>query len=162
MAQLIVITFPDMKQAVDAYETLKRGEHSGYISMNDIAVIVKDEEGKVDVNNRVESGVKQGALWGGLLGLLIGTVFFPIGGLLLGAAGGALVGKTLHTGIDQKFVKDVTDDLKPGTSALFLLVHGANTDYAIAAMRPFAGTLYQTTLSSEAEATLRDALKPGD
>ena len=41
------------------------------------------------------------ALGGGALGLLIGGLLFPVGGLVLGAVGGALVGKMLDMGVDN-------------------------------------------------------------
>ncbi len=45
-----------------------------------------------------DTGVKAGAVGGGILGLIIASVFFPIGGMLLGAAAGALIGKMAHLG----------------------------------------------------------------
>ena len=80
-------------------------------------------------------------------------------GLFLGALGGALVGKLAAPGIDKAFVDDVTNDLQPGTSAIFFIVRDANPDYAIASLRPYKGNIYQTTLDPEAEQALRDELK---
>jgi uncharacterized membrane protein len=106
----------------------------------------------------MDRGVKVGAIGGGFLGLLISGIFFPAAGLLLGALGGALVGKLAAPGIDNKFVDDVTDDLKPGTSAVFFIVRETNPDYAIASMRPYKGNIYHTSLPPETEKALRDEL----
>ena len=95
---------------------------------------------------------------GGFLGLLIGAVFFPIGGLLLGLGGGALVGKFMDLGVDGKFVKQVGEEIKPGTSALFVLVDKANPAAELAILRQFKGKVLQTTLSSESEDAVRKAL----
>jgi uncharacterized membrane protein len=122
-------------------------------------VVVKDEDGKVHVKNEMDRGVKIGALGGGLLGLLLAGVFFPIGGLIIGAVGGALVGKAFDTGIDQKFVKDVEAEMQPGTSAIFFIVRDSNADAAAAALRPYKGKVLQTTLPEEDEEELRRILK---
>jgi uncharacterized membrane protein len=158
MSELVVLTFEDTEQAGAAFESLKRMQHSGQLKIDDAAVIVKDESGKVHLKNQLDTGVKMGAIGGGLLGLLLASVFFPLAGLLIGALGGALVGKTLHMGVDQDFVKDVTESLQPGTSALFVM--GSGEPAAVrAALQPFQGTVYQTTLPPEAVDALQQALK---
>jgi len=83
MSNLVVITFADPDEAAKLHDTLQSGQKAGYISLEDMAVITKDEEGEVHVTNEVDRGVKVGAVGGGLLGLLIAGIFFPIGGLVL-------------------------------------------------------------------------------
>lgn len=159
MSNLVVITFDNAEEAGQVRETLRSAEHAEYLKLDDSAVVVKDEEGKVHVKNEMDRGVKIGAIGGGLVGLLIAGVFFPIGGLVLGALGGALVGKSVDLGVDQKFVKEVSEDLQPGTSAIFFIVREANPDVALAALKPYRGTVRHTTLPPEAEDELRRILK---
>jgi uncharacterized membrane protein len=159
MSNLVVIAFDNMEEAGKVRETLRSAQHEDLISLDDAAVVVRDEDGKVHVKNETDRGVKIGAVGGGLLGLLLASVFFPIGGLVIGAIGGALVGKAFDTGVDQKFVKDVEAQLQPGTSAIFFIVREANADVAAAALRPYKGTVLQTTFPPEAEDELRRILK---
>ena len=84
---------------------------------------------------------------------------FPVVGLLIGAIGGALVGKLAAPGIDKKFIEDVENDLTPGTSAIIFIVRDANVDYAMASLRPYRGKIYQTSLPEESEEELRKELK---
>jgi uncharacterized membrane protein len=158
MSNLVVITFDNEAEAGKVREAIRRLEHGGQISLDDSAVIVKDINGKVHVQNQVDRGIKVGAVGGGLIGLMLGFIFFPIGGLVLGTLGGALVGKLADLGVDQKFVKDVEAALQPGTSAIFLIVRQADPNAAVAALKPYKGTVYQSTLSTEAEETLRRVL----
>jgi uncharacterized membrane protein len=159
MSYLVVITFDNADEAGKVRETLRSAQHSDYLSLDDSAVVVKDEDGKIHVKNEMDRGVKIGAIGGGLLGLLIGGIIFPVAGLLIGALGGALVGKSVDLGIDQKFVKEVSEDLQPGMSALFFIVRAADPDVAMAALRPYQGQVRQTSLPPEAEEELRRILK---
>jgi uncharacterized membrane protein len=159
MSYLVVITFDDPDEAGKVRQTLSSIEHTGHLSLNDSAIIVKDDQGKVHLKNEVDRGVKVGAVGGSLLGLLIASVFFPIGGLILGALGGALVGKMANTGVSQKFVKEVSEDLEPGSSAIFFIVRGDDPNPTVAALRQYKGKVLQTTLPKEAEDTLRRELE---
>ena len=62
--------------------------------------------------------------------------------------------------VDENFVDDVAQALKPDTSAVFLQVDEANTAAVVNALRPFRGTLIQTTVSPELEEELKRALAP--
>ena len=158
MSNWIVITFDNPDEAGKVRQALSKVEGGGYLSLDDSAIVIKDEEGKVHIKNEVDRGVKVGAVGGSILGLLFLGLFAPIAGLVVGALGGALVGSVVDLGVDQKFVKDVSDDLKPGTSALFVIVREANPAVAIAALKPYKGTVYHTTLTTEAEESLRQVL----
>ncbi len=52
------------------------------------------------------------------------------------------------------------DKVKPGTSALFLIVERATPDKAIAALERYGGTVIKTSLSNEDTAKLQAALTP--
>ncbi len=158
MASLIVLTFNDTEQASQAFHALRKAGSDGYVKIDDSAVIVKDADGKVEVKNQMDTGVKWGAVGGGALGLMLAGIFFPLAGLALGALAGGLIGKMAHLGVDKQFVKEVTEKLQPGSSALFI-IGGGNPDVIAATLRPFEGTVYQTNVSTEALEALQDALK---
>jgi len=78
--------------------------------------------------------------------------------MALGAGFGALMGKLEKTGIDREFQDQVRSMLKPGTSALFLVVEKVTPDKAVEALSKFGGTVLKSSLSKDAEAELQDAL----
>jgi uncharacterized membrane protein len=159
MSDLVVITFDNPDEALKVRESLRKMENEGYLSLNDSAIVVKEADGKVHLKNEMDRGTKVGAVGGSMIGLLIGSIMFPIAGLVLGALGGGLVGHLVDKGVDQKFVKDVTEKMTPGSSAIFFIIRGDDPGPAIATLRQYKGEIYQTTLPEEAEEALRDALK---
>ena len=160
MANLVVITFDNPDEAGKVRETLRSVQGQGLLSLDDSAIVVKDEDGQIHVKNELDRGVKVGFAGGGLLGLFIGFMFGgPIGALILGAAGGALVGASADLGLQKSFVKEVSEAIKPNTSALFIIVRDSNPNAAIAALKPYKGEVYHTSLAPEAEETLRRILK---
>ena len=158
MTNLIVLTFDSMGEAEEVHQALVRGKKEGILAIRDAAVVEKDQDGKVHVKNQVSTGTWTATGVGGLLGVLMGAIFFPVGGLILGLAGGALVGRFMNLGVDGKFVKQVQEEIKPGTSALFILSDTENIGAELAILREHKGKVLQTNLPSEQEEALRDAL----
>jgi uncharacterized membrane protein len=155
---LVVLAFDTMDEAEQVHQALVKAKNEGLLAIDDAAVVVKDADGKVHVKNQVSRGTWISTGVGGALGLLIGSIFFPIGGLVLGLAGGALVGRVMDVGVDGNFVKDVGDQIQPGTSALFVLTRQENASAVLAVLRQFQGKVLQTTLDTDAEEALRQAL----
>lgn len=159
MSDLIVVTFDSHEQAQSAREAVKRIQHAGQIVVEDAAVISKDADGKLQVHNEAEHGVKVGAGVGSMVGLLFSFVL-PGLGLAIGAAGGALIAKLLDRGVEKQFVKDVAEQLQPGASAIFLVVNAYEPAAIREAFAPYSGTITQTTLDTELADQLRSSLKP--
>lgn len=159
MSSLVVITFDSSDEAATVLESLQAQTKYGNISFKDTAVVSKDAEGKVHVKNEVSQGTMTATGVGALLGLMLGMLLFPVAGILIGAGGGALMARFMNLGVDGKFVKEVSDSLQPGTSALFVLIHDAQPDVVRAILKEHPGKVLHTTLSPEAEEALKKALE---
>lgn len=158
MSNLIVITFEGEETAAEAMANVRTVERAGGLGLTDTAVIAKDPSGQVHVKNEWSSGTETGALVGGVLGAMV-TFFFPVAGAAVGAGAGAYIGSKIDPGVDGKFVDDVAAGLKPGDSALFLMLKdGSDPAAVVSAFGPFKGTVYQTNLSTDFEDSLRRAL----
>jgi len=158
MAELIAIGYPDETTAYEAEKEAQRLAHELILEPEAIAAIVRNEDGKFRVTTN-HHAVAGGASWGMFWGMLFGLLFFvPFFGMAIGAGLGALMGKVEGAGIDKEFQEQVRDLMKPGTSALFMIIDKATPDKAVEAMSKYGGTVLKTSLSKEAEAELQKAL----
>jgi uncharacterized membrane protein len=153
---LVVLSFDDEQQAGAALRAIRDQQKEGLIHLNDTAVVTKDQAGKVHTQGEASSATEVGAVAGGALGLVL-FFMFPVAGAAIGAAGGAAVGALMDKGVDGKFVKEVSENLKPGTSALFLVFDQANPA-VMQVLHPFHGKVVQTTLPADLEQRLREAI----
>jgi uncharacterized membrane protein len=158
MAELIAIGYPDQTTADAAADEARRLASDLIIQPDAIAVIVRDQDGSYHVHT-THHAVGGGAVWGMFWGMLFGLLFFiPVLGMAVGAGMGALMGKFAKSSIDKQFRAQVRGMLKPGSSALFLMLEKVTPDKAVEAMSKYGGTVLKTSLSKDTEKQLQDAL----
>ncbi|GAA1031241.1 DUF1269 domain-containing protein [Virgisporangium ochraceum] len=158
MATLVAIGYPDETTATAASLEARRLAKDLIIQPDAIATIIRDREGKFHVTT-THHPVGAGATWGMFWGFLFGLLFFvPFFGMAVGAGMGALMGKMTKGAINKEFQDQVRDLVKPGTSALFLVIERSTPDKAVEAMSQFGGTVLKSSLSKETEAELQEAL----
>src|SRR5476649_2413352 len=117
MSTLVVVSYDDMTKAQQMRHELAMLEKEYLVDLEDAVVVVRDLKGKVKLH-QIVSLPAIGALQGGFWGALIGCLFFsPIFGMALGAASGTVAGALSDVGIDDQFMKDLGETLKPGSSA---------------------------------------------
>ena len=158
MPDLIAIGYDDTTTALAAMDEVEKLAKDLVIQPDAVAAIVRNDEGKYrTITNQHLVGA--GATWGMFWGLLFGILFFvPVFGLAWGAGLGAIMGKISKSSIDKGFQDQVREQVKPGTSALFLIVEQMTTDKALAGLSKFGGTILKTSLSEEDEKELQEAL----
>lgn len=161
MSTLVAIVFEDETTAFEMRTALFRMQQQYLIEMEDSVVVVRDRNGKTKLD-QVANLTAAGAVGGGFWGMLIGLIFLnPLLGAAIGAGAGAISGKLSDIGLDDKMMKEVGESLKPGSSALFVLVRRATADKVLDGLRQFAGNgkVFKTSLSKDEEGTLREALE---
>lgn len=161
MAELVVIGYPDERTAERALATLGTLQQDLVIDLAGAAVVVADAEGKLTMaspTHATGAGAASGALWGMIFGLLF---LIPVAGLVLGGAMGALFGKMGDLGIKREYIEQVRDLLQPNTAALVVMYRKVTPDKTIAAIAPFGGKVLKSSLSTETEQALDEALASG-
>ncbi|GFE68050.1 DUF1269 domain-containing protein [Chroococcus sp. FPU101] len=158
MSDLIAIAYDDLYKAEEVRLTLAKLQKGRLIELEDAAIVTKDADGKVKLNQAVNltaAGAASGSFWG----LLIGTLFLnPLLGAAVGAASGAISGALSDIGVDDQFMKDLGATLQPGTSALFLLVRKVTPDKVLEQVAPYGGKVLQTSLTKDQETELQEIL----
>ena len=158
MPDLIAIGYDDEETAYRAAEEVYRLAQDLVIEPEAVAIISRDKNGKYKVTTN-HHPVAEGATWGMLWGTLFGLLFFvPVFGLAVGGALGALFGAIDRIGINKEFQREVREMVQPGTSALFMVVDKVTPDKAVAALSKFGGRVLKSSLSSDAEQKIQEAL----
>lgn len=158
MATFIAIEYEDPHKAHEVRLALVRLQREYLIDLEDAVVAVKDPQGKVKLHqsfNLTAAGAISGGFWGSLIGLLF---LSPLLGAVIGASAGAVSGGLSDVGINDTFMKQLAEGLKPNTSVLFVLVRKVTPDKVLADIKYYGGTVLQTSLSHEDQAKLQAAL----
>jgi uncharacterized membrane protein/sporulation protein YlmC with PRC-barrel domain len=150
--ELFVRVFDDTEKAGENLKELKNTDLRGSIDIHSAAVLVKDQDGTVSVSERGDVDAKHGALFGAITGGLIGLVGGPVGavvGAAAGAATGGVAAKKIDMGLTDEFLAAFQDRLKPGTSALVMVIEHESAKTFTDAMADVDGMVLQETLSDE-------------
>lgn len=161
MSTLVAVVFNDESTAFEMRAALAKMQKQYLLEMEDAVVVTRDTNGKTKLHQAV-SLTSAGAVSGGFWGMLIGLLFLnPLLGAAIGAGAGAIGAKFQDLGLDDKMMKNVGDSLKPGTSALFVLLKKVTADKVLDGLKPFVGKgrVFQTSLSKDDEKALREVLE---
>lgn len=161
MSDLVVIVYPTEAKAEEMRKKVLDLQKEYLIEVGDAVIAVKQPEGNIKLNqlfNTTAAGAASGGLWG----LLIGLVFLnPLLGVAFGAASGAIGGALADYGINDGFMKQLSESLQPGSAALFLLIKKFTGDKVLEAVKGTGGVVLKTSLDDSKEQALRDALSAG-
>ena len=133
MSTLVVVAYSTQYKAEEVRLQLLKMQKEYLVDLEDAAIAVKQQDGKVKLHQLYS---------------------------LTGA--GAVSGALSDVGINDKFMKDLAEQMQPGHSVLFVLFRSITLDKALEELRGTGGTVIQTSLSHEDEARLRAALKGQD
>lgn len=158
MSDLIAIAFSNEAEAEVVRTRVFAMQKEYLIELSDAVIAVKQSNGHVKLNQMVHpsaTGAAAGSFWG----LLVGLIFMvPLVGLAVGAGAGALAGALTDFGINDRFMRDLSETIQPGNAVLFLLIRKMTTERVLEDLRGAGGTILRTSLDHAKEGALRDAL----
>lgn len=135
---LLIAAYTGRSDADEAFESLKQAKDSGSFYYDDAAVISRDADGEVNIQEHGDMSTGKGAGIGALIGGVIGILGGPAGMVLGAGAGAAVGGIAAHSdaGFNNETLERIGGALPAGTSALAVttskefveLVRDAQTD----------------------------------
>ena len=158
MTALIAVTYPSFDSARSTADHLRASQTVAGITLLDLVIAERCDNEKIKLHQS-EHPSAQGALGGGLLGLLVGVIFAaPAFGFLGGAAIGAASGLLADHGIPDDWMQNLADQVAHGRATLFVLLADEPTDKAMELFGQDGAVLY-TSLDYEDEERLRRSMR---
>ena len=160
---LFGISFADVFRAEEFLIALRGMASRGDLKLNDAVVVYKSDDGSVrarETKDLQPAGTAvSGAMWTGLIGLLIGGPIGFVAGLGIGAGAGAITAKVVDVGIPDEWVEWFKQAVHPHTSTVVALASHVDLNKLYQEAQRFAGAeLVHTTLRPGASADLAAAL----
>jgi uncharacterized membrane protein len=161
--QVMAAVYPTLDQAKTILEMLQQMHKAGRITLADAAILSKEADGKVRVNETAELTTKEGAVRGALITGVIGLIWPPslIGSLLVGAGLGGLVGKVRDTGIKNAQLTELADRLEPGKAMVVALAGEESEKPITGALQGYEGTLVTQSIGAKAIEEISSATASG-
>ena len=159
MSYVIALVYDDQFKGEEARAALHRMAGEGLLEMNDTVFIARKADGKTSVSqedNVIGRNQKIGQVVGLIAGVT-GTVPFELAGTLAGR----LIGKLTDHGITRKFIRDLKQELQPGTSGLVLLGSSdpERRHKIEEPMQVFGGRILETNLPSELQKEIESEIE---
>jgi uncharacterized membrane protein len=151
---VISVSFDPDSNAYTALTALKELDSQGQLSLEAAAVVVRGEDGQIEVKDRVGSNDFAGAASGGLLGLLIGIIGGPLG-VLIGGTYGLMLGSLVD--LDEveetdSVLSQISASARPGHTALLAQVTEQSPEVVDTAMANLGGSVLRRSVDDvEAE-----------
>ncbi len=156
----IVVGFTDDDRAYEALTALNQLASQGQISLAEAAVVIREEDGHIDVKDQVADDSFAGTASGGLVGLLIGILGGPLG-VLLGGATGLAVGSLFDLADAEdtdSVLSEMSKTVKVGRTTLLAHVVEQSPEVVDNAMARMSGTVVRRSVADvEAEIAAAEA-----
>jgi uncharacterized membrane protein len=155
---LVAIAFDKPNRASEVLVNLMHLQQEGALRLGDAVVVAKDDSGRARILETIDVTPGKGALMGTWWGLLAGLFVGPLA-IVGGAAVGALYGKLVDKGLADDWVRQMSDWLEAGRSALLLLVTVEDRAKLLTELNRYGGELVSTDLPEPLRQDLENALR---
>jgi uncharacterized membrane protein/sporulation protein YlmC with PRC-barrel domain len=150
---MVAILFETVDGAKEGYKQWKEvwaKQSTRFI--HSAAFIECDQEGEVKFSETADLDKRHGRLFGAVTGGLVGLVGGPVGvvvGVLAGAGVGGFTADKIDRGMSDKFLEHFSQHLKPGTSALVVMMDSEGVPALTSSVGQLGGLLVQEEITEE-------------
>jgi len=155
---LVAIVFDKPSRATEVLVNLMHLQQEGALRLADAVVLAKDESGRARIVETMDVTPGKGALIGGWWGLFASLLVGPLA-IAGGLAAGALYGKLVDKGLNDGWVKQMSEWLEAGRSALLLLVTVENKAEVLRELGRYEGEVVTTDFPESVRLELEQALR---
>jgi len=151
--QIIIANFDTKDGAKDALKAVKHEK----IKRGDVAILSKNEKGKIRVKETDDWGGGKGAVAGAVVGS-----FIPVVGTIAGAVIGGVTAKLRDGGFPNDKLKDMAESLEPNHSMFMMLTDSGSVDAVEAILSTSGGQLVSHPVSADLAGDLDKAAEAGE
>ncbi len=150
---MLAVVFETEDGAKEGYKDWKQvwsGQTTRF--MHSAAILVRHANGEYSFSETADIDKRHGRLFGAVTGGLVGLVGGPVGlviGALAGAGVGGFTADKIDRGLSNQFLDTFAKNLKPGSSAMIVLMDGAGVPALEASLGHLGGILVQEELTDE-------------
>ena len=155
---LVAIVFDKPSRATEVLVNLTHLQQEGALRLGDAVVISKDASGRAQIHETVDVTPARAALIGGWWGVLAGLFVGPLA-IAGGAAVGALYAKLVDKGLADDWVKQMSEWLDTGKSALLLLITVDDKPEVLRELSRYEGEVVSTDFPEPVRRELEQALR---
>lgn len=140
---IIGISFDDVYRSQEFLTAVTRLNANGHLKLLDAVMVSKDDDGRTRVRETVDlqpgRAALSGAVWTGLLGLIVGGPVGWIAGLGVGAGAGAITAKVVDVGVPDEWVAWFKDAVEPHSFTVVVLASQVDIDVLVDEASRFDG-----------------------
>jgi uncharacterized membrane protein len=155
---VIAVSFEDDREAYHALSLLKQLDSQERVSVQEAAVVIRGEDGKLVEKDGTQSEDLPGTATGGLMGLLLGVIGGPFG-VLIGGATGLMVGSLFDLADydeSESALGAISSSVQAGRTALLAVLVEGSPQVVDEAMSEVGGTVLRRAVA-EVEAEIAAA-----
>lgn len=140
---IIGLSFGDAFRAQEFLSAVARLNARGDLRLIDAVTVTKEADGRTRVKETVDlqpgRAALSGAVWTGLLGLIIGGPVGWIAGVGMGAGAGVIAARVVDVGVPDEWVAWFREVVEPDTYTVVILAAEVRVDALVAEARRFDG-----------------------
>jgi uncharacterized membrane protein len=159
---IIGISFGDVFRSQEFLTAVTRMSANHELRLKDAVIVAKKEDGSTVVRETVDLQAGRtalsGAMWTGLLGLLVGGPVGWLAGMGIGAGAGAITAKVVDLGVPDEWVEWFREAVAPETFTVVILAESVDVEALIAEAMRFKGHLVHANMAPDAIRRLEHAL----
>jgi uncharacterized membrane protein len=148
MENVLAVNFSEDSKAYEALSQLKDLDGRGQVDLAGAAVVVRSEDGRVEIKDEVGDTGYSGTATGGVIGLIVGILGGPFG-VLIGGATGLLIGSLFDLDDEEETesaLSAISRSVRAEHPALLAEVSEGSSDVIDAAMEGLGGTVLRRSL----------------